>query len=290
MTDLDLTPEITEALESGAWMIINTSGGKDSGAMFSALMRKRETLGWQGRVVAIHADVEGFEWPQSEGVARRAAEDFYTEFVVVRAKKDLLTRVEEKYERRPDAPPWPSSAARYCTSDFKRSPINVWMRNNIPDGKTAISFIGLRAEESPARAKKPLSRIRTQASAPTKGRIVYDSHPILHWSEEDVWSEIGYSMDELAAIQDQVAGWKAENGSQGIYTYINNLGFKAHPVYALGNSRCSCAICIFADDQDFLNGAEFAPDIFRRIVALEARTGYTYFHKKSIEDRLEGLL
>lgn len=175
-------------------------------------------------------------------------------------------------------------AARWCTSDFKRAVIDKWLRNNIPDGESAVCTIGYRREESTARKKKDCFDPRDNASAPTKNRFVFDYHPLLDYTESDVWGVIGYTMDELAAIRADVAAFRVGRTPDEVFAYIETLNFKAHPAYALGNRRVSCALCVLADKGDLKNGAWANPELRDELVSIEERSGFTFRHKFSLTE------
>jgi hypothetical protein len=134
---------------------------------------------------------------------------------------------------------------RYCTSDLKRGPISRWLRNTFPSGNVVCSM-GLRAEESSARAKRQTFRIRKDSSAPTKGRFVYDWLPIHDWTEADVWD------------------------------CIRQHGNVYHEAYTYGNHRLSCALCVLGSLNDLINGAVHNPDTYREYCRIEAVTGYSF--------------
>lgn len=265
-------------------LLLNVSGGKDGAAMARVLTERARAESWPCEIKLIHSDLGRMEWHESLPECERLAEDLGLELVVVRhAKHDLLGAIEERMQTRPDAPPFPSSAARYCTAGWKRDVISRWIRHNIPDGSACVCALGLRAEESPARARKPVSQVRTGANAPSKGRYVLDWNPILSFRLPDVWQALGYSLAELAAIQVQVQAWRDE-GVRGaeLMSRIQAMGFRAHPAYALGNERVSCAMCVLACKSDLRNGMEFRPDTYRRLVEIERRSGFAFQQNKPL--------
>lgn len=280
-----IPPEIREALDNGAALVVSVSGGKDSDCMALELAAMREHYGWSGPFGLIHADVGRMEWKQSIAHCERLAQWLGVELFVVRhAKRDLLDGIHRRMEVRPGVPPFPSSAARWCTSDFKRAVIDVWLRNNIPDGVNAVCTIGFRREESTAREKKECFDPREDASAPTKNRYVFDWHPLLEYTLEDVWRVIGYTLDELAAIQAEVAAYRVGRTPEEVFAYIDDIGFRAHPAYALGNHRVSCAICILADQNDHRNGAWAQPDIHQELIQIEDASGFWFQEARSLRD------
>jgi hypothetical protein len=106
--------------------------------------------------------------------------------------------------------------------------------------------MGLRAQESQIRARRPTFSLRPDSSAPTKGRFVYDWLPIHDWTETDVWD------------------------------CIRRHGNIHHEAYSLGNHRLSCALCVLASLNDLINGAAHSPDTYREYCRIEAVTGYSF--------------
>lgn len=206
------------------------------------------------------------------GMAQRVG----AEFVVTRRKQgDLYDQIRDRMIRRTDAPPWPSSAARYCTSDQKTSQCDRWIRNNIA-GDVVVA-LGLRAEESPNRAKKPVVSVRKKASAPTKGRNVYTWLPIQHFTYADVWNTLlpGGPM-QLAFHRDHYRTWGEIHPD---YYY--------HPAYVYGNDRVSCALCVLASQNDLKIGAKHNPALYRMLAQMEVESGYTFQRNRSLKDLAE---
>jgi 3'-phosphoadenosine 5'-phosphosulfate sulfotransferase (PAPS reductase)/FAD synthetase len=262
---LHWNPQIQHALDNGAALIVSVSGGKDSDAMALVLHRARQHFRWRGRFILCHADLGRMEWPQSLPHCRDLVDRLDAEFVVVQHDHDLLEGIQRRRIKRPDAPPFPSAAARYCTATWKRSVIDKYIRRTFPRDQTVICAMGLRAEESATRARRDPCAPRTKASAPTKNRHVLDWLPIHHWALAQVWAEIGYTLDELRAIQTETR-----------HTGVVPSDFKAHPAYALGNERVSCALCVLASRNDLGVGAAHNPDLYRQLVDLELESGYSF--------------
>ncbi len=175
-------------LRDGAALVLSVSGGKDSDAMCHHLLQRRQTEGWSGDVVMIHADLGSrVKWQQTpeyvENLARRKGVPLH---IVRWTHGDLIDRIWQRYYKDPSRPCWPSAKMRYCTADLKRGPISRELRRLFPSGNL-ICAMGLRAQESHTRARRPTLALRTDSSAPTKGRFVYDWLPIHDWTETDVW-------------------------------------------------------------------------------------------------------
>ncbi|WP_204139880.1 phosphoadenosine phosphosulfate reductase family protein [Halomicronema sp. CCY15110] len=218
---------IHKALSAGFALAISVSGGKDSDAMARAIVRWFKQQGFPGRCYLIHAHLGRIEWAGVKTHLKALADALAVPLVFVKRGQGGL--IEKWGERRASlerdgraAPPWSSAACRFCTSDTKVAPINKHMRQH----SGVVSAIGLRAEESSSRARKPFCQVRkgitgkayldTMAAGDSPevqadravsafleddsktGRLALDWHSILDWSEGDVWQEMGSSLQELS--------------------------------------------------------------------------------------------
>lgn len=246
---LDESPNLDPIflLRDGAALVLSVSGGKDSDAMCHHLLQRHQAESWSGDVVMIHADLgTRVEWRQTpdyvESLARRKGVPLH---IVQWTHGDLIDRIWQRYYKDPSRPCWPSAQMRYCTADLKRGPISRKIRQLFPTGNV-ICTMGLRAQESYSRARRPIFSLRTDTSAPTKGRFVYDWLPIHGWTETDVWD------------------------------CIRQHGNIHHEAYSLGNHRLSCALCVLASLNDLINGAIHNPATYREYCRIEAVTGYSF--------------
>ncbi|MBW7932240.1 MAG: phosphoadenosine phosphosulfate reductase family protein [Gemmatimonadaceae bacterium] len=250
--DADALRSTIEALiADGALFVANHSGGKDSQAQLIALLRQvpRE------QVIVVHAALDDVEWPGALEHAAEQAQAAGIPFVVARAPKTFFEMVEHRARTRPDAPCWPSASIRQCTSDLKRGPIEREVRRYAKaHGFTVIvNCVGLRAEESPGRARQEVFRRNARGSV--AGRTWYDWLPIHALSERDV------------------------------FAMIAEAGQRPHPAYASGNRRLSCVFCIMGSTHDLRNGARQHPELYERYVRLERHTGYTMHQsRRSLEE------
>lgn len=236
-----------DLLRNGADLVLSVSGGKDSDATSHYLLNLRLKEAWTGSVCMVHADLGRAEWHNTTEYVTNLARRKGVELHIVRYTHcDLIDRIWKRWESLNHAGcPWPSAQARYCTSEMKKAPISRWMRNQFPTGNV-ICAMGLRASESSTRAKKAVFTSRTDCTAPTKGRYVWDWLPIHDWSEAQVWE------------------------------CIRQHGNIYHPAYKLGNQRLSCALCVLASLNDLMNGAIHNPDTYRELCRIEAVTGYSF--------------
>ena len=229
-------------LNSYDLVLINSSAGKDSQAMLTYLVALADEQGLpREKLVVVHADLGRVEWDGTRDLAERQANFYGLRFEVVsREKGDLLAQVEERGM-------WPSSTTRYCTSDQKRDQIQklITKESRAIGGQVRfLNCMGLRAEESPARAKAAALEVNKRASSKT--RTVENWLPIQAWTTGDVWR-----------------------------TNVES-GVEIHPVYRAGMNRLSCVFCIFASKKDLKIAGRLNPKLLAEYVALEAKIDHTF--------------
>jgi 3'-phosphoadenosine 5'-phosphosulfate sulfotransferase (PAPS reductase)/FAD synthetase len=232
--------EIDRLINSGALFVSNHSGGKDSMMLLIRLLQRVPP----SQLLVVHASLGAMEWPGAMELARDQAADAGLPFIVAKASKTLLEMVERRFQGRPEVPSWPSASTRQCTSDLKRGPIQREVRRYAKANgfKTIVNCLGLRAQESPGRAKRAaFSRMGISNSVHT-------------WFE---WLPV----HDMSTTE--------------VFDAIAEAGQKPHYAYALGNDRLSCVFCIMASKADLRNGRIERPELFKQYVELEQRTGYT---------------
>jgi len=229
-------------------ILLNSSGGKDSMACLDLIGDQAQRQGVLDRVVVGHSDLGRVEWPGTRELARRQAERYGLPFFVVSARGfDLLGRVEKRGM-------WPGPQQRWCTSDLKRGPLRRLMTHLVREhrersgGKRVrlLNVMGLRAEESPARARKPVAAVDDSAS--NGRREVTNFLPLHEWSEDDVWERI-----KASRIADLV-----------------------HPAYAAGMPRLSCRFCILAPKSALVIAARLNPALAQEYLRVEQKTGHRF--------------
>ena len=235
-------------------VLVNSSGGKDSAAMLAYLAQTAEDQGYpRERLLVVHADLGRAEWPGTLDLVHAQAAVYGLRVEVVsRALGDLLEQVEQRGM-------WPSSTARYCTSDHKTSQVAKVMtreaaRLNTEHGAgrpaRILNCLGMRAQESSARAKKVA--LGPDVAASNGRRTVTRWLPIHDWTEEQVWA------------------------------CIDAAGLPRHPAYAAGMSRLSCRFCVLANDRDLVLSARLNPELAQTYADLEARIGHDFKHGRSM--------
>lgn len=240
-TETSVTAQIDSLIAAGALFVANHSGGKDSQAQLIRLLERVPAA----QLIVVHASLGAMEWPGAMELARDQAAAAGLPFIVAQAKKTLLQMVERRFESRPEVPSWPSASTRQCTSDLKRDPIVREVRQYAKANgyKLIVNCLGLRAQESPGRAKRAPMRLNQR-----------ETNSVATWYE---WLPV----HDLSATE--------------IFVIIEQAGQKPHYAYALGNDRLSCVFCIMASKKDLITGYANNPGLLEQYDALEKRTGYT---------------
>lgn len=241
-------------------ILVNSSAGKDSQASLDVVAEAARDADVLDRVVVVHADLGEAEW---EGVPELAAEHaahYGLRFELARREVDgrpytILDHVQRRGM-------WPSAGQRWCTSDFKRGPIRKVMTKLVAELRDTgqvvgrpvhlLNVMGLRAEESSARARR--NPYAVNAGASNGRRRVDDWYPIHDWTITEVWER------------------------------IRTAGTRTHRAYLEGMSRLSCRFCVLASRADLICSARLNPDLARRYAQVEAETGHRFRVDLSMAD------
>jgi 3'-phosphoadenosine 5'-phosphosulfate sulfotransferase (PAPS reductase)/FAD synthetase len=264
MTQLTITPAAPETdprqlIREADVIVINSSGGKDSQAMLDYVGRLATEESVADRVTVVHNDLgttdSGLpvEWPGTADLVHEQAAHYGFPVIVTRREKGGLFQ-----QLRNERLMFPSSAARWCTSDQKtsqgRKVVTRLVAETGIEGRPAevLYCLGLRADESPGRARKPVLEID---KAGTSGRrTIRRWLPIHDWSERQVWDRIRES------------------------------GVRYHPAYDQGMTRLSCSLCVLASRDDLVRAAGLRPDLAAEYAALEAELGHDFRADMSMAD------
>jgi len=256
MSAAEVLSTIDDLIASGALFVANHSGGKDSQAMLIKLLKRIPPT----QLVVMHASLGEVEWKGALEHAQAQAQAAGLPFVVAHAVKTFLQMVEHRYAVRPgpNSSCWPSASNRQCTSDLKRGPIEREVRRYAKaNGFTRIvSCLGIRAAESPGRAKRPSFSRNERGSI--AGRDWYEWLPIHDMPTDQVFRTIA------------------------------DAGQSVHWAYTAGNDRLSCVFCIMGSPRDIANGAMHRPDLLAKYLKIEDRTGYTMHQsRRSLRELVE---
>ena len=232
-------------------ILVNSSAGKDSQCMLTHLVGLADTVGVRSRLIVVHADLGRVEWRGARELAQTQAAFYSLQFEVVRRDRgDLLDQIEARGM-------FPSAAARFCTSDHKTSQDAKLMTRLAAAHRAAgntvplriLNCLGIRAQESPARAKKVAYG---PDSASNGRRTVTRWLPIFDWTEQQVWATIRES------------------------------GVPYHPAYDAGMPRLSCVFCILSGERELRIAARLNPALAGEYIDLEERIGHTFKNGRSL--------
>ncbi|GAA2035383.1 hypothetical protein GCM10009839_40100 [Catenulispora yoronensis] len=276
-------------------VLINSSAGKDSQAMLTHLVDLADRQGVpRRRLVVVHADLGRVEWPGTRALAQEQAAAYGLRFETVARSEDLLDQVRTRRRtldavaaalhqeaaalaaagypgfaglatelagKKTNTPAWPSSTARFCTSDQKTSQVAKLMTRLAAEHRTAhpaagpvriLNCLGIRAVESVARAKKVPFGLD---GAATNGQRIVDRWlPIFDWSDERVWATIRRS------------------------------GVRHHPAYDAGMPRLSCVFCVLAGRRELVLAARMNPGLLQDYLAVEQQVRSDFKHGLSMKD------
>lgn len=147
---------------------------------------------------------------------------------------------------------FPSSKCRFCTSELKQNVIKKKLIELSIEGNV-FSWVGERAEESIARAKKD---VRETVYKNKNGNEVYIYRPILRWSEQQCFDK------------------------------LKQHGIEPNPLYAKGFTRVGCFPCVMSRKNEVRMVAETCPEVIEKIKDWEERVALasspesfaTFFH------------
>ncbi|GGU49405.1 phosphoadenosine phosphosulfate reductase domain-containing protein [Streptomyces violascens] len=244
-----------ELIRAASALLVQSSAGKDSVVALARVVRWAKAAGCLDKVVVVHADIgQDAEWPGVRDLARQQAERYGLRFVVVKAPVGFLGMVEKRGM-------WPDAQNRLCTSTLKRDEAAKFFTQiveelGLDEQALLVNCLGIRAEESPSRRRKPELAIDHRAS--NGRRLVLTWHPVLHLSERDIWQEIA----------------------------DNALDY--HPVYDSLIPRLSCIFCILAPFDVLARAVRLCwvlgLETPKTYVDLEDRLGHRFKNKFSLAE------
>jgi 3'-phosphoadenosine 5'-phosphosulfate sulfotransferase (PAPS reductase)/FAD synthetase len=279
---LDVAPRIVASL----------SGGKDSVAMLLALIERH------GASIIAHYQALPEDWPETLPYVQAVCGKLGVRLVVQQMIYEPVgdgTKVRRKQVRdihtEGDIVPWgtdgaiagvtdlafrrqwpPSAGVRFCTSYFKVSLLNAWVRENrLELGADVHVALGERAAESPRRAKKlPLSERFT-----SYGLIVSNWLPVHQWPRRDIFRKMrDWGIEPHPAYKAQgMADWQMYDED------------------AESGPRTSCLFCVYAGYEQCCHQAQAETNqgLLRRMVAFEQATGRTWWARRSATELLASL-
>ncbi len=236
--------------------VLSISGGKDSTAMWLYALETQP----DGKILPVFADTghehtltyEYLDYLESKlGPIRRIKADFSEQIARKREWVQTKWREEGIPEEiiqsalevlHPTGIPFldlclwkgrfPSTKARFCTQFLKREPVfNQIYLPLMDEGKQVVSWQGVRAQESAARAKLP------EREETPEGFEIY--RPLLKWTVQDV------------------------------FEIHKRHGIDPNPLYLQGMSRVGCMPCINCQKSELYEIARRYPEEIERVAKWE---------------------
>ena len=250
---------------------LSVSGGKDSQALAYRVFEHLDQIGFAGPRVLVHSDLGRVEWRDSMPVCERVALRLGAELIVVRRQAgDMMDRWLSRWQGNVHRYralscvklilPWSTAQSRFCTSELKAAPIASALRKRFPTG-TLVTAIGLRRDESRARALAPIWRPDNRTTRVRGAGLAW--HPLSAWSRQEV------------------------------IDYIRLRGDVLHEAYRIyGSTRVSCSFCILASEHDLraATRCEANAAIYREMVELEISSTFAFQANRWLGDMAPALL
>ncbi len=274
--DMAIDARIEQALSQQPIIAYSLSGGKDSAAISHEANAYLDSIGHpRADRVAIHADLGRAEWKSTPAMVKRTAAGLGVPLITVRRQAgDMVARFEKRFEnakRRYEnletynlIGPWAQANKRFCTSELKAQVIGPELARRYR-GRTVISVIGIRREESTGRAATPISALdnRFAKAGNRHGTTMISWHPGINCTTEAVF-----------ACHDR-----------------NSIPL--HEAYVdYGSTRLSCAYCVLASLNDLRAASKAAGnlDLFLHYVGMEATSTFSFQPLRWLADVAPALL
>lgn len=224
-----IPPEIEDVVPREIKHIVSFSGGKDSTAL---ILWAKENLdafdtvwmdtGWEHPITYGYVDYINETLLDGNLIRLKSAE--YAGFEDLSIKKKRVA----------------STKARFCTQKLKLEPLIAHF-DTIRDQYEIHNYVGIRADESPARAKMK----EVQFDLDYYGCWI--RRPLLRWTARDVF--------EIHAKYD----------------------VEPNPLYRYGMKRVGCFPCVMANHVDMRQIIKHFPDTIEAVRRLEERLGRSFF-------------
>jgi 3'-phosphoadenosine 5'-phosphosulfate sulfotransferase (PAPS reductase)/FAD synthetase len=271
--EIALTPEIEQLIEQNAVIAFSVSGGKDGAAAVLATEAELKRRGHTGPRVLIHAHLGQIEHRDALPSCERLAALTGLELIVVDAPGGgMIPAWRRRWQRNMQRyiqlrcmkliMPWSSAKMRFCTPGMKSGPIARTIVARFP-GQTILSVTGIRRAESARRRTAPIAKPDELLKSKKHRTTGIAWHPILHWSEEDVW-----------------------------HIHAQHGLIQPEPYRVWGLKRLSCAACVLSSLHD-LQASARCPDnhaAFREVIALEIESTFSFQEKRWLADVASHLL
>lgn len=236
-------------------IIVQFSGGKDS---LAALIHSVRRYGKS--VVAVFSDT-AWEHPSTYDHINQVVEKLGIQLVVLNPSLTFVELAKKKKR-------FPSTKARFCTDKLKIEPFIDWVLDEVKDNFLVIQ--GIRADESPARAKMDSQCHYFKFYTTPYGYDQNNRAKFYTYRKKEV---LEYCNQYAADVDRPIFEWTAEQ----VFDYIASEGFSPNPLYLQGFKRVGCFPCIMCTHQELKNIIEDHPETMKKLRDAENEVGRTFF-------------
>lgn len=280
-------------LENYDWIVVSTSGGKDSQTMLRKVVALAEAVGVKDRIVAVHADMGQVEWPGVPELAAEQAAHYGVRFEVVsRPQGDLLQHVLDRSAtlkaRAKADPPVPSPTNRYCTSDHKRDQIAKVMTNlaneaRAEKGKAVMPWMKpsqrfCTSDHKRDQQAKLLTKLAGETGKKRRVRILQCMGMRAAESPARAKLRPFYLDKRTSNGRKTVHIWLPihEMTEAQVWADVKASGVRHHWAYDIGMPRLSCCFCIYAPKAALVLAAKHMPELAQKYADVEKKVGYSF--------------
>lgn len=280
-------------LERYDWIVVSTSGGKDSQTMLRLVCKLAKQAGVLNRVVAVHADMGQVEWPGVPELASEQAAHYGVRFEAVsRPQGDLLQHVRDRSRtlkaRAKSDPPVPSPTNRYCTSDHKRDQIGKVMTalataTRAAAGQAVMPWMKptqrfCTSDHKRDQQAKLLTRLAGEKGRGRRVRILQCMGMRAGESPARAKLRPFYLDKRTSNGRKTVHIWLPlhEWTEAQVWADVRASGVRHHWAYDLGMPRLSCCFCIYAPKPALVLAAKHMPELAHAYQRVEEEVGYSF--------------
>lgn len=220
--------------------LVSFSGGKDSTALILWAIENLKSFD------VVFADT-GWEHPLTYDYI-----DYIESSVLIKHGSTLHRVKSAKYEGFEDLSikkkRVASTKARFCTQELKLYPIHDFIHSNDLGNESTTMYIGIRADESPSRARL------TEEVFDLDYYGCWIRRPLLKWTSDDV------------------------------FAIMKKHGIEPNPLYKMGMKRVGCMPCIMSSLSEIKEIAKRFPEVIDKVSDLEKKVGRSFFPAGKIPD------
>lgn len=302
-----------ESFTSYDWIVVNSSGGKDSQAILDVVCQRAASEGVLNRVVVVHADLGRVEWQGTREIAQGQAECYGVPFVTVwRKQGDLLSQIESRGK-------FPGPATRFCTAHHKQNQVGRVMTALSTEQVDAQKTAGDLLTQIEERGKFPdaarryctsdqkraqVHRLFTLLASKTReelglGRYVMpaEKRPCRILNCLGMRAEESPRRSKMKPMEPDTA---ASNGKREVTRWLPIHDWTEaqvweriracpskehiHYAYALGMPRVSCCFCIFAPREALIIAGRHNPELLAEYVRVEEKIEHKFRQNLSMAE------